>query len=237
MMSHPFMSLEGKHLLVAGAGSDIGKATAEGARALGAVVQGVARQPQEDPAVTPVNLLDDEALKGWVRELAQPLDGLVFCIGQALLMPAHMLGREVIARVMDVNVGSFVALLAALLRARKLNAGASIVALSSISAHTATEGVTPYAMSKAALSAGVRNLALELQRRDIRINAVSPAMVRTKMTAGSDVFSLEEMARERYPMGVASPDDVAALVLFLLSDEAVSVTGWDTLLTGGVVDI
>ncbi|EWM51274.1 short chain dehydrogenase family protein [Bordetella holmesii 70147] len=231
------MSLEGKRLLVAGAGSDIGKATAQGARALGAVMQGVSRQAQDDPAVAVADLLNDEDLKRWVGELGQPLDGLVFCIGQALLMPAHMLSRDAVRRVMDINVGSFVALLAALLRGRKLNAGASIVVLSSISAHTATEGVSPYAMSKAALSAGVSNLALELQRRQIRLNAVSPAMVRTKMTAGSDVFNLDAMARERYPMGVASPDDVAALVLFLLSDEAAQITGWDTLMTGGVVEI
>ncbi len=237
MSAAPFMSLEGKRLLVVGAGSDIGQATARQARALGATVRGVARQPQADAAVAVADLLDDDDLKRCVRELEQPLDGMVFCIGHALLMPAHMLGRDAVRRVMEINVGSFIAVLAGLLRARKFKDGASVVALSSISAHTATEGVAPYAMSKAALSAAVRNVALELQRRGIRINAVSPAMVRTKMTAGGDVFSLDEMARERYPMGVAAPEDVAALVLFLLSDEARMFNGWDTLMTGGAVAI
>lgn len=237
MSAAPFMSLEGKQLLVVGAGSDIGQATARHARALGATVRGVARQPQADAAVAVANLLDDEDLKRCVSELEQPQDGMVFCIGHALLMPVHMLGRDAVRRVMEINVGSFIAVLAGLLRARKLKAGASVVVLSSISAHTATEGVTPYAMSKAALSAAVRNVALELQRRDIRINAVSPAMVRTKMTTGGDVFSLDEMTRARYPMGTAATEDVAALVLFLLSDEARMFNGWDTLMTGGVIDV
>ncbi len=237
MSAASFMSLEGKRLWVVGAGSDIGKATAWHARALGAKVQGVARQPQDDPAVAVADLLNDEDLKRCLHELEHPLDGMVFCIGHALLVPAHMLGRDAVRRVMEINVASFIAVLMGLLRARKLKAGASVVALSSISAHTATEGVAPYAMSKAALSAAVRNIALELQRREIRVNAVSPAMVRTKMTASGDVFSLDEMARARYPMGVAAPEDVAALVLFLLSDEARMFTGWDTLMTGGVVEV
>ncbi|WP_171963061.1 SDR family NAD(P)-dependent oxidoreductase [Bordetella trematum] len=238
-----WFSLQGRRLLFVGAGSDIARATADAAVALGAEVIGLTRDGQalRDAGVAftvlDADLLAPQGVASTVAAITQPVDGLVFCIGQALLTPAHLIDLACVRKSTDVNVGVFMEMLAVMLRGRKLSRGASVVALSSISGHTATEGVAPYALSKAALSAAVRNLALDLRRREIRVNALSPAMVRTKMTAGGRAFDLQAMEKARYPIGVAEPMDVGNAILFLLSAESALLNGNDIVMAGGALEV
>jgi 3-oxoacyl-[acyl-carrier protein] reductase len=111
--------------------------------------------------------------------------------------------------------------------------GGAVVNVSSISALRTMEGLGAYGVSKAALSALTAQLAVELAPR-VRVNAVAPAVVRTRM-AGALYEGREEQVAAGYPMGrLGVPADVAGLVAFLLSEEASWITGQTVIIDGGV---
>jgi NAD(P)-dependent dehydrogenase (short-subunit alcohol dehydrogenase family) len=119
--------------------------------------------------------------------------------------------------------------------ALKASRGA-IVAIASMSGRHAHANLGPYGPSKAAVIMLVQVLAQELGRDGIRVNSVSPGMVRTGMT--EKVYQDEHVARERdalVPLGrVATPEDIADVVVFLLGSDSRYVTGHDIVVDGGV---
>jgi glucose 1-dehydrogenase len=119
--------------------------------------------------------------------------------------------------------------------ALKTSRGA-IVAVGSMSGTNAHANLGPYGPSKAAVIMLARVLAQELGRDGIRVNTVSPGMVRTGMTAR--VYADQKIAAERdalVPLGrVATPEDMADVVAFLLGPDARYVTGHDLVVDGGV---
>ena len=112
----------------------------------------------------------------------------------------------------------------------------AIVAIASMSGSNPHANLGAYGPSKAALIMLVRVLAQELGRDGIRVNAVSPGMVRTGMTA--KVYADERIAAERdalVPLGrVAAPEDMADVVAFLLGEDARYINGHDLVVDGGV---
>jgi glucose 1-dehydrogenase len=119
--------------------------------------------------------------------------------------------------------------------ALKASRGA-IVAVGSMSGSNAHAGLGAYGPSKAAVIMLARVLAQELGRDGIRVNSVSPGMVRTGMT--EKVYTDERLAAERaalVPLGrVATPEDIADVIAFLLGADARYVTGHDLVVDGGV---
>jgi NAD(P)-dependent dehydrogenase (short-subunit alcohol dehydrogenase family) len=112
----------------------------------------------------------------------------------------------------------------------------AIVAVASMSGRHAHANLGPYGPSKAALIMLVSVLAQEFGRDGIRVNSLSPGMVRTGMT--EQVYRNETIARERdalVPIGrVATPEDMADVVAFLLGPDARYVNGHDLVVDGGV---
>jgi NAD(P)-dependent dehydrogenase (short-subunit alcohol dehydrogenase family) len=114
--------------------------------------------------------------------------------------------------------------------------GGAIVAVASMSGSEAHANLGPYGPSKAALIMLVKVLAQEFGPDGIRANTVSPGMVRTGMTAA--VYADERLAAERaalVPLGrVATPEDMADVIAFLLGPDARYITGHDLIVDGGV---
>ncbi len=112
----------------------------------------------------------------------------------------------------------------------------AIVAVASMSGSNAHANLGPYGPSKAALIMLVAVLAQEFGRDGIRVNSVSPGMVRTGMTA--KVYENEKIAAERdalVPIGrVAAPEDMADVIAFLLGPDARYVNGHDLVVDGGI---
>jgi glucose 1-dehydrogenase len=112
----------------------------------------------------------------------------------------------------------------------------AIVAVASMSGSNAHANLGPYGPSKAALIMLVAVLAQEFARDGIRVNSLSPGMVRTGMTAR--VYANETVAAERdalVPLGrVATPEDMADVIAFLLGPDARYVNGHDLVVDGGV---
>lgn len=240
-------SLAGKRILVTGASSGIGRATAVAAARLGAQVVLTARRADELEAtrrqcagdfhrVVAGDLTDSTFLRRLVEEAA-PLDGLAHVAGACPIEPVTGFDATRAEAAMRVNCLSFVEMMK-LLAGRKFRAASfSAVAVSSVSAVAGWSGGTVYCATKGALSASVRTLATELAPRGIRVNAVCPSNVRTPMFEAGAGRMLDDAARaallKRQPLGIGTPEQVAWPICFLLSDAASFVTGVNLPVDGG----
>ena len=245
-------------VLVTGAASGIGRATcirlAQDAKAAGRTARvaavDVGPSPGLDSLVAELRALGAEALPlpGDMGTPAAParvvdaaaqsfggLDGLVSNAG--INRPGALVEYAVEDwdRLFAVNTRA-TWLLAKAAHAALRASGGAIVAVGSMSGTHAHAGLGAYGPSKAAVIMLVRVLAQELGPDGIRVNAVSPGMTRTGMTAR--VYADARVAAERdalVPLGrVATPDDMAAAIAFLLSSDARYVTGHDLVVDGGV---
>lgn len=114
------------------------------------------------------------------------------------------------------------------------NAGGRIINISSIIGSRGYNGLAAYSASKAGMDGLTRALARELGRRRITVNSVGPGYVKTQMSSSLTPSQLAQIVG-RTPLGrLATEEDVAGLVLFLLSDAAEMITGQVILVDGGV---
>lgn len=164
------------------------------------------------------------------------LDGVVFAAGVAPLAPVRYLKEADLEACFQINACIPLLLVRDLLKAKKINKGASIVFLSSVSASKGTAGYAAYSGSKAALEASARCLAVELAPKGIRVNCIAPGMVESDMSDGfaenASVDALEAHAKA-YPLGVGRPQDVVGAVSFLLSGASRWITGVTLPVDGG----
>jgi NAD(P)-dependent dehydrogenase (short-subunit alcohol dehydrogenase family) len=114
--------------------------------------------------------------------------------------------------------------------------GGSIIFISSIMGVAGENGKSLYSMTKGALIAGTRSLAIELAPRKIRVNCISPGVVETPMS-NSAIYSQHaeslDKIRNLHPLGLGSPTDVANACTFLLSDASKWITGINLIIDGG----
>jgi glucose 1-dehydrogenase len=245
-------------VLVTGAASGIGRAIclrlAREARASGQTARLAAVDLPQVPSLKPVadaaRALGAEVLvlEGDMGDAQAParavaaavehfggLDGLVSNAGINRPGPLVEYALDDWERMFAVNTRATWLLAQAAYPALKASRGA-IVATASMSGSEAHANLGPYGPSKAALIMLVKVLAQELGPHGIRANTISPGMVRTGMTAA--VYADERLAAERaalVPLGrVATPEDIADVVAFLLGPDARYITGHDLIVDGGV---
>ncbi|SEA44256.1 SDR family NAD(P)-dependent oxidoreductase [Alkalimonas amylolytica] len=130
-----------------------------------------------------------------------------------------------IHQLLALNIEAPILLCKYLLRPMLLNRSGRIINISSIIAGTGFNGLSVYAASKAALEGFSKSLAREVGKAGITVNCVAPGYMQTEMTQSLQGDKLESIKR-RSPLGrLATPDDAAAAVLYLLSEQAAAVTG------------
>jgi dehydrogenase/reductase SDR family member 4 len=244
--------LDGKVVIVTGSTRGIGLATAELLAQAGARVVISSRKAEACDAVcaqmraaghevlaVPAHVaraqdrqrLVDEPLRHWQR-----IDALV--VNAAVnpsFEPLQDLAADTWNKILDTNVGSAWQLCQLALPHIAAQAGGSAVFLSSIASAVAIPNSGAYAVSKAALNHLARQLAGEWGARNVRVNVVSPGTTRTDMVRTLlKAPGASEAAAAQTALGcIAEPQDIAASVLFLLSDAARHITGQVLTVDGG----
>jgi 3-oxoacyl-[acyl-carrier protein] reductase len=235
--------------LVTGASSGIGKGIVTALVAHGFRVAAVARSGGTGSVgagglcVRPYvcDVRDPVAVQATIEEVAEDfgrLDGLVNCAGALAEAPLDEVTDEQIRLQFEVNV--FGTLYACRSAAPFLRVnGGSIVNISSLLTQRTWPGTAVYTGTKGAVEALSRTLAHELAPSGIRVNVVSPSMVRSGIyiAAGMSPSAYEDMLgewQERFPLGrVGEPGDVAEIVAFLLSPMSSWITGTNIPVDGG----
>ena len=242
--------LEGKVALVTGASGGIGAGIARALHAQGAsvvlsgtragVLEALAGELGERAHVCPADLREAgaaDALVAAAEAAAGPLSILVNNAGFTRDVLALRMKDEDWASVLDVDLGAPFRLARAALRGMVRRRSGRIVQVSSVVGHTGNPGQANYAAAKAGLAGMSKALAQEVGSRGITVNLVAPGFIETAMTD-----ALPEAQRTRLlgsiPLGrMGRPEDVAAAVVYLVSDEAGWVTGASLHVNGGMAMI
>ncbi len=243
---NPF-SLEGKTILVTGASSGIGRATAIECSKMGASVIITARNQErlektlsmmqgDTHIARTLDVLDADSMAEFVNWLPA-LDGMVLCAGISVLTTAQFATPAKFQKVFQTNFFATVELTRLILKNKKISNGSSIVAIASIAGHSHySYGNSMYGASKAALSSWMKFLAKELAIKNIRVNCICPGMVKTPLTApGSLTQEQLEADEARYPLKrYGKPEEIAYACVYYLSDASSWVTGTNFVIDGGV---
>ena len=247
------VNVKDKVVVITGAGGGIGRATALRFAASGARVvatdldETVARATADaieaagGEALALAHDVSSEAawldILGRAEERFGGVDVLVNNAGIFIIAPIEMTTLDQWEKIMAINVtGTFLGAKHVVPYLRK-RGGGSIINMSSVSGVRGSANDAAYGASKGAVTLFTKHLAAELGHENIRVNAVAPTLVRTAMAdyatreSGS---SLEELGRQLSVLGrLAEPDDVAAMVVFLASDDARYLTASTYMVDGG----
>ena len=245
MNYNPF-SLDGKTILITGASSGIGKATAIECSKLGAHVVITGRdaarlqetfdQLEGDGHLQIIaDLTNPESMDQLVADVPQ-LDGLVNNAGIGYNKPMAFIKQSDLDAMFDTNTFAPVLLTKLIAKKKKMNKGASIVFTSSIAAMCETMGNAIYSMTKAAIASFSKTCALELGDKGIRVNSVHPGMVETKLIhdGAASEEDLQNDMNNNYPLKrYGRPEEIAWAIAYLLSDATAWVTGSQLVIDGG----
>ena len=241
------ISLKGKNILITGASSGIGEATAILCDSLGANVtltgrnkkalNETAAQSKNNSTVIIADLTNQEHINALATN-CDKIDGLVNCAGIVKPLPVKYIKQKNISEMFDANFSSAVLLCSELSSAKKINDKASVVFISSISSLHPYIGGSLYSASKAALEAFCRSFAIEHAGKKIRANIIAPALVKTKIFTETELATSEEEMKnyeEQYPLGFGEPEDIANAIAFLLSPASKWITGTTLKMDGGLL--
>ncbi|MDY8045195.1 SDR family oxidoreductase [Paenibacillus polymyxa] len=239
-----------RKILVTGASSGIGKATAIYLSKLGAQIilngrnegrlnETMMQLTGGNHRILTADLAKEEELGHFFDQMVQDgikLNGMVHCAGVPYVMPLQSLSKKRLSDVMETNFFPFIELVRQYAK-KKYSSGGSIVCISSILSVQPRAYETGYIASKAAMNAAVTSLAFELAKKGIRINGILAGNIMTEMVQET----LKEYANEEHLnnviekslLGAGEPEDIASVCAFLLSDMAKFITGRNMYADGG----
>ena len=238
------LDMTGKKIIVAGASSGIGQATAIYLSRLGAQIALIARN--EDKLKETVSQMDGSnhhiycydfydlfGIQDLVNKIVGdigPLSGMSYCVGISSRRPLSMIKPNSFDEVLNVCFYAYIEMVRCMTKRKNMLNGGSIVAISSIQSIKGSETKTLYAVAKSAMDAATRCMAKELSEKKIRLNTIRPAWVNTKLL--EDYLSIvgeeglkNESIYQRMLLGTTEPEEVAALTAFLLSNATRTITG------------
>lgn len=251
MSDRPFIDFGGQWVVLTGASSGIGRAIGvelarRGARVLltgrneEQLMATQAQLPIDQSRVVVQDLRQTAALSALVRDHARDhgrIYGLCYCSGIVETRPLASFQADGFRDMVDVNVTAALELARAVCRRDVITeTGGALLFITSIYGTVGMPGQVAYSATKGALQSAARSLAIELARRKIRVNTLSPGVVHTPMTAKAFALLSKEQIQEiesSHPLGPGEPEDVARAAAFLLAPQSRWITGTDLVVDGG----
>ncbi|WCR53628.1 MAG: 3-oxoacyl-[acyl-carrier-protein] reductase FabG [Wolbachia endosymbiont of Ctenocephalides orientis wCori] len=241
------LKLDSKKLLVTGASGGIGKAIVRAMHKAGAILcisgtkkealEEVAKEYEKNIYVLPCELSNTEEVNKLVSEASKEMegfDGLICSAGITHDSSAIRMTDEAWQKVIDINLTSTFKLNREACKILLKNKWGRIINISSIIGLTGNAGQANYAASKAGMIAMSKSIAKEVAGRSVTINCIAPGFIDTKMTAVLSDGQKEKIL-ENIPLNRrGNPEEIAAGVLFLASDEARYITGHVLNINGGL---
>ena len=243
-----YPSLRKKLILVTGATSGIGKGISEELLKQGSIVIGVGRNISniKNDILTNPNFIflqfDLTQLKEIEKLLTDcvnthgKLDGLVNCAGKEETVPLSIYKFDKIKSLYDINVFAGIETLRIFSKKKISNNVSSVIFISSVMGELGQPGKVGYCSSKSAILGVVKSASLELAKRKIRVNAISPGVVMTRMIESLFVNISEEnidRIKEMHPLGFGKIEYLTPSILFLLSNQSSWITGQNIKIDGG----
>ncbi len=244
--------LTGRHIVITGASSGIGRQTAISLSKQGAVLTIIARR--EDKLKETILLLHNQELHNYFSiditesEILEEVIikayekngkfwGLVHCAGTEMVKPLSSLKVKNYLEVFNINVFAGFDLAKLLSKKKYIDeTGGSFIFIASIVSVVGQASKVAYSSSKGAVVAGVKSMALELASKKIRVNAISPAVIQTEMSL-SWIENLSNEGKQEmvnlHPLGLGKEDDIANSCVFLLSEAGRWITGTNLIVDGG----
>jgi NAD(P)-dependent dehydrogenase (short-subunit alcohol dehydrogenase family) len=247
-MYNPF-SLKDKTILVTGASSGIGQATSIECSRLGAkvIITGRNKNRLDEtfsklvPDIEHQQIIADLEKQESVDELVDSLpflNGVVHCAGILKRAPFPFLKPEDVKNVCNVNFFAPYYLSYSLIKKKKIGTNSSVIFIASVAGIKAVYiGGAAYAASKGAIFSLAKNMAFDLKSKKIRVNTILPGMIETPFTDMDTSVTKEQYESDalRYIYKrYGKPEDVAYMVVYLLSDAAQWITGSDFTIDGGI---
>jgi NAD(P)-dependent dehydrogenase (short-subunit alcohol dehydrogenase family) len=240
-----------KNIIVTGASSGIGSQCAISCSTMGAriVLMGrdkvrlkktLSQMTGDGHFIFSVDLLDYtevERAVGQIIEKDVKIDGLINCAGISTTLSFSLSKPDKMEQFFRTNVIGAMNLTRLIVKKGSFSdKGGSIIFISSVMGSAGEVGKSLYSMTKGAIDAGVRSLAIELAPKKIRVNSISPGVVITPMSQNA-VYNRDEESLNKvkalHPLGLGQPDDVANACIYLLSDASRWVTGTNLIVDGG----
>jgi NAD(P)-dependent dehydrogenase (short-subunit alcohol dehydrogenase family) len=242
------MRFTNKTCLITGAGSGIGQATAirmasEGGRVVVADLHLQTAQATVEKITAAggqaiaaeVDVGNSAQVQAAIAKAVQSYGQIDVIVNDAAMMtftPIVDIPETDFFRVIDTNLGSV--FFFAKYGVPHMPPGSVIINISSVHAHETTANVVPYASSKGAIEAFTRGFAIEMESRKIRVNSVAPGAVDTPMLWNNPNV---KSGAEKIEGAIGKPEDLAAAICFIASDEARFVNGTTLVVDGGRLDI
>lgn len=245
-----FLDFTDKLVVIAGGSSGIGRQTAITLSRMGARVVLIARR--EEKLKETISMMGGDSHVYYVADLNEineidalvkkivsdvgPVDGLVYCSGMATSRPMKMVTPEFLQGMMQINFLAFYEIVRSVTKKRNCQKGMRIVGISSVAAQAGGKAQSAYSASKAAMDAAVRVMAQELADRGICINTIRCGMTDTDnykefLDNRDEVYN--ESLLQRQFLGIADPQDIANVIVYLLSPAAGFITGANISADGG----
>ena len=244
-------SLINRNIVVTGASSGIGKQCAISCSQMGANVILLDRNEQKlketfdileegNHSFYSLDLTNFSDIEPVIKEVVSKIgkiSGLIHSAGIGMTLPLKLLTPTHYNKVININVIAGLELVRILSKKKYLdNVGASYVLIASVMSIVGDIGNVAYCLSKGALVPATKALALELAKKNIRVNCVSPGVIETEMAIELfKTISIEakELLIKKHPLGLGRVTDVAYACIFLLADASKWVTGTNLIVDGG----
>jgi len=248
---NPIFNLKNKNIIITGASSGIGRQCAIIFSQLGANVILIARNEERlkdtfnkldkgNHLIIPQDITEYTKLEEVVNTAVDKIGriyGFVYSAGIEMTLALRSMQPFYYEEIFSVNVIAGFELAKIISNKKYLNKnGASFVFISSIMGILGQPGKVAYCSSKGALISGAKAMALELAKKNIRVNCILPGLVETEMS-NKMLEKLSEESRKSiidiHPLGLGKPEDIANACVFLLSDDSRWITGTKLIVDGG----
>ncbi len=242
-----FNEFEGKRFVISGASSGIGKKIVTDLANYGAFILALGRDQDRLNSlkilhpnritVESFDITDFSKLKLAIEKFSQEgkVDGCVHSAGINKFTPLKILNWDIFDKIMKVNLYAGIELTRIVSSKKNSNEGCSIILISSVAGIKGEAGLTAYSASKGALISAMKSMALELVSSKIRLNSISPGVVKTELTESMEKYYPDgtDSIIKKHPAGIGQVEDVSNLVLFLLDPKSKWITGSNFIIDGG----